>query len=190
MICKFCGNEIDDGSDFCYICGQKVEEPVPAFAAADVYSQPAPSAEPAQAPVAEPAFAAAPAQAPVAPAYAAPAQAPVAPAYAAPAQAPAAPAYAAAPVQPPVDPAAYAAAVEQGGKKKKAKKPRDPNMATRAQRFFSFLLFFIVGPILYNKEKKTGNQAKANSILNATMRGLCVFMAIIVVVMIKKFMLS
>ncbi len=25
MICKFCGNEIEDGSDFCFICGQKVE---------------------------------------------------------------------------------------------------------------------------------------------------------------------
>ena len=23
MICKFCGNVIDDNSDFCFICGQK-----------------------------------------------------------------------------------------------------------------------------------------------------------------------
>ncbi|MGN1442795.1 MAG: hypothetical protein ACI4XE_02995 [Acutalibacteraceae bacterium] len=171
MICKFCGNEIDDGSDFCYICGQKVEESVPAFAAAaDVYSQPA--AAPAQAP-------AAPAPAPVA------ASQPVQPA--APAQAPVTPAaYAAAPAAP----NAYVdGTAEQGGKKKKAKKPKDPNMASRAQRFFSFILFFIVGPILYNKEKKNGNEAKAISILNATMRGLCVFMAIIVVVMIKKFVM-
>ncbi|MGN1194591.1 MAG: hypothetical protein ACI4SB_03830 [Acutalibacteraceae bacterium] len=174
MICKFCGNEIDDGSDFCYICGQKVEESVSADAA-DVYSQPV-----AQATVAEPAYAAA----------AANAQAAAAPAYtAAPVQAPAAPAYAAAPGQAPVDPA-YAAPVQPEGKKKKAKKPRDPNMATRAQRFFSFILFFIVGPILYNKEKKAGNEAKAISILNAAMRGFCIFMAIIVVVMIKKFMLN
>ena len=161
MICKFCGNEIDDGSDFCYICGQKVEEPVPAYAAADVYSQPAAApAAPVQAPVA-------PAPAPVA---AAPAPAPVAAPAAAPAVAPEAPA-------------------EQGGKKKKAKKVKDPNMASRAQRFFSFVLFFIVGPILYKKEKKNGNEAKATSILNATMRGLCVFMAIIVLVLIKKYVM-
>lgn len=178
MICKFCGNEIDDGSDFCYICGQKVEVSASADAAADVYSQPA-----VQTTVVEPAYAAAAA----AQASAAPAQA-AAPAYAAaPAQAPAAPAYTAVPGQAPVDPA-YAAPV-QGGKQKKAKKPRDPNMASRAQRFFSFVLFFIVGPILYNKEKKAGNEAKAVSILNATMRGFCVFMAIVALVMIKKFML-
>ncbi len=168
MICKFCGNEIDDGSDFCYICGQKVEEPVPAYAAADVYSQPAAApAAPVQAPVA-------PAQAPVAAAQ--PVQ-PVAPE-----------AYAAAPAAP-VSYADPQEAFQQGGKKKKAKKPKDPNMASRAQRFFSFVLFFIVGPILYKKEKKNGNEAKAISILNATMRGLCVFMAIIVVVMIKKFVI-
>ena len=152
MICKFCGNEIDDGSDFCYICGQKVDEPVPAYAA-DVYSQPA--------------------SAPVAPAQ--PVQNVAPEAYAA---APSAPVYAASPE-----------AAAQGGKKKRAKKPKDPNMASTAQRFFSFLLFFIVGPILYNKEKKNGNETKAISILNATMRGLCVFMAIIVLVMIKKFVM-
>lgn len=169
MICKFCGNEIDDGSDFCYICGQKVEEPVPAYAAADVYSQPA------AAPVA-------PAQAPAAPeAYAAPVS-PAAPA------APAVPEAYAAPVGAnPYMPGPEAA--EQGGKKKKAKKAKDPNMASRAQRFFSFLLFFIVGPILYKKEKKNGNEAKAVSILNAAMRGCCVFMAIIVLVLIKKFVM-
>lgn len=168
MICKFCGNEIDDGSDFCYICGQKVEEPVPAYAAADVYSQPAAApAAPVQAPVAPAPAPVAPAPAPVA---AAPAPAPVA----APAAAPA---------------AVSEAPAEQGGKKKKAKKVKDPNMASRAQRFFSFVLFFIVGPILYKKEKKNGNEAKATSILNATMRGLCVFMAIIVLVLIKKYVM-
>ena len=164
MICKFCGNEIDDGSDFCYICGQKVEEPVPAYAAADVYSQPA-------------AAPAAPVQAPVAPAPAPVAAAP----------APAAPAPVAAPAAAPA--AVSEAPAEQGGKKKKAKKVKDPNMASRAQRFFSFVLLFIVGPILYKKEKKNGNEAKATSILNATMRGLCVFMAIIVLVLIKKYVM-
>ena len=32
MICKFCGNVIEDSSDFCFICGQKVAEEAPAFA--------------------------------------------------------------------------------------------------------------------------------------------------------------
>lgn len=62
MICKFCGNEIEDGSDFCFICGQKVENDAPATQEA------APAAAPAEAAVA------------VAPAQEAPAQeAPAAP---------------------------------------------------------------------------------------------------------------
>ena len=56
MVCKFCGNEIDDNSDFCFICGQKVEAKEPAYAAAapaaNVYTQP--EAAPATEPVAEP----------------------------------------------------------------------------------------------------------------------------------------
>ena len=31
MICKFCGNVIEDTSDFCFICGQKVADEAPAF---------------------------------------------------------------------------------------------------------------------------------------------------------------
>lgn len=67
MICKFCGNSIEDNSDFCFICGQKVEAEAPAFqpaASDDVFSQsaaPAPEAVPPVAPVA-------PVAAPVAPA--------------------------------------------------------------------------------------------------------------------------
>ena len=38
MICKFCGNVIEDNSDFCFICGQKVVAEAPAYAA-EVYSQ-------------------------------------------------------------------------------------------------------------------------------------------------------
>lgn len=38
MICKFCGNVIEDNSDFCFICGQKVVADAPAYAA-QVYSQ-------------------------------------------------------------------------------------------------------------------------------------------------------
>lgn len=47
MICKYCGSEIDDGSDFCYICGQKVEAEQTVYASANdnVYSQPAQSVE-------------------------------------------------------------------------------------------------------------------------------------------------
>ena len=64
MICKFCGNVIEDNSDFCFICGQKVVTEAPAYAA-QVYSQKAEGAP------AEVAPAAAPAE-PVAPVYAAP----------------------------------------------------------------------------------------------------------------------
>lgn len=44
MICKFCGNVIDDNSDFCFICGQKnPAEEAPAVVTAeeknDIFSQ-------------------------------------------------------------------------------------------------------------------------------------------------------
>ena len=35
MICKFCGNVIEDSSDFCFICGQKVAEEAPAATPAE-----------------------------------------------------------------------------------------------------------------------------------------------------------
>ncbi len=44
MICKFCGNEIEDGSDFCFICGQKIEADAPVKEEAN-----APAAAPAEA---------------------------------------------------------------------------------------------------------------------------------------------
>ena len=42
MTCKFCGNEIPDGSDVCYVCGQSVAEEggsAPASQNDEVYAQ-------------------------------------------------------------------------------------------------------------------------------------------------------
>ena len=69
MICKFCGNVIEDSSDFCFICGQKVVAEAPAYAA-EVYSQ-KPEGVPAEVAPEQPVYAA-PATAPVAPVYVAP----------------------------------------------------------------------------------------------------------------------
>ena len=54
MICKFCGNVIEDNSDFCFICGQKVVAETPAYAA-QVYSQKSEGAPAEVAPAAVPA---------------------------------------------------------------------------------------------------------------------------------------
>ncbi len=143
MICKFCGNEIDDGSDFCFICGQKVEAAAPAYAA-------------------EGAAAPADSQAPVA----------------------------AAPVAP-VAPAAVEeapAAAETGKKKKKEKNP-----ANGFLRFICVILPVLgqlIGLCVYSSAKKKGNDAKAVAVLNSTMRGLCLWMAVIVVLMFKKFVMG
>lgn len=63
MTCKFCGNEIEEGASFCFICGQPVEvEAAPAAEAAPV-EEAAPAAEavvPAAAPAAPVAEEAAP----------------------------------------------------------------------------------------------------------------------------------
>ena len=64
MICKFCGNLIEDNSDFCFICGQKVITEAPAYAA-QVYSQKAEGAPAEVAPSTAPAE-------PVVPVYTAP----------------------------------------------------------------------------------------------------------------------
>lgn len=55
MICKFCGNVIEDNSDFCFICGQKVVAEAPAYAA-EVYSQ-KPEGAPAEVAASEPIYA-------------------------------------------------------------------------------------------------------------------------------------
>lgn len=50
MICKFCGNEIEDGSDFCFICGQKVEaSEAPATAPSEAAAETAVAVAPAEA---------------------------------------------------------------------------------------------------------------------------------------------
>ena len=64
MICKFCGNVIEDNSDFCVICGQKVVTEAPAYAA-QVYSQKSEGAPAEVAPSTAPAE-------PVVPVYTAP----------------------------------------------------------------------------------------------------------------------
>lgn len=160
MICKFCGNEIDDGSDFCFICGQKVEaqQPAPVYAAEsvnNVYSQPQ------QAPAAQPQSVASP----VADTYQqAPAQAPV--------------------YQQPAAPVAEAAPAKKG----KQKAPKDPSVAGKGVKFVAFL-FAIIGLILYRKAKKAGYEQKATAILNALMTGVCVKLAILDLVLIKKYVL-
>lgn len=168
MVCKFCGNEIDNNSDFCFICGQKVEPEQPASAAevaANVYTQPESAAPVSEAPAAAPAVAVAVAEAPEA--------APVAPA---------------APVAAPE--AQVKSKKELKREKKAAKKAAAAACpASKAEKFFSFL-FVLVGLILYSKAKKKGDEAKAVVILNSLMTGLCVKMAIVIVVMVKKFMLS
>ena len=165
MVCKFCGNEIDDNSDFCFICGQKVEAKEPAYAAAapaaNVYTQP--EAAPATEPVAD----VAPISEPVAEPEA----------------------VAAAPVS--ATAAAQRSKKELKAEMKAAKKAaKDAKyaIASRAARFFSFL-FALVGLIIYSKAKKEGDEEKAVVILNTFMTGLCVKMGIIIIFMVKKFML-
>ncbi len=169
MVCKFCGNEIDDNSDFCFICGQKVEAQKDAYVAepaANVYTQPesAPAANDFD--VAAAAVATAePAAAEATPVAEAPVVAPVA---------------------------------ETRSKKeikaelkaaKKAAKAEKYAVASRAARFFSFV-FVLVGLIIYSKAKKEGDEEKAVVILNTFMTGLCVKMGIVIILMVKKFMLS
>lgn len=199
MICKYCGNVIEDNSDFCFICGQKVVSDAPAYAA-EIYSQ-QPQGAPAQ-----PVYAAAPV-APEQPVYAAPGQ----PVYAVSGQ----PVYAA-PVQP-----VYAPPEAPKGKKaKKAKKPKSPANPPALSQKEKILLGFlaavflavagvmcknilvvvicvaltaIVGAVYYKKYKKAfdaGYEEKALDILNTGMIGLCVGMAVVVLFLIINFVLK
>ncbi len=167
MICKFCGNEIDDNSDFCFICGQKVEAKEPVYAAApaaNVYTQP--EAAPAEEPfVADDPFVESTDDAFVSESA-------------------------------PVSPAAAAVATAQKTKKelkaeikaaKKAEKAAKYAIASRAERFFS-VLFALVGLFIYSKAKKEGEDEKAVVIYNIFMTALCVKMGIIIILMVKKFM--
>lgn len=163
MVCKFCGNTIEDSSEFCFICGNKVmKEKAP-----EVYAE-----------------AAAPAEIPVAPApeaqaiYAQPV-APVAAPVVAPEAAPAAPE------------APEAAPAEESKKKKKEKKnKKDKSVCSKAKKFFAalFALTFVlqfIPWIWYKKAKKAGYEEKAVAILNSIMTGLCIFMAVICGLLIK-----
>ncbi|MGN0467249.1 MAG: hypothetical protein ACI4GY_00815 [Acutalibacteraceae bacterium] len=166
MVCKFCGNEIEDGSDFCFVCGQKVETNS-LDNVADVYSQPD---EPIQAQAAE--SVEAPVQAAPAPAAVPVEQQPVATAQAV-----------AAPVAP-----AYEAQTDDK-KSKKAKKPKKQYQTKKGIRFVAFL-FAIIGYILYRKAKKSGNEVRATEILNAIMLGLDIKLAIVCAILIKKWMFA
>ncbi len=163
MVCKFCGNTIEDNSEFCFICGNKViKDEIPAEA---VYAQPAPAEIPVVA-----------AEVPVAdnqPVYQ---QAPV---------------YA----QPGATVYAQQAYIQQMPAPKKAKKAKAPkSTCSKALKFFAalfaatFVLQFIPW-IWYKNAQKAGYEEKATAILNSTMVGLCIFMAVISAVLIKKFML-
>ncbi len=161
MVCKFCGNTIEDNSEFCFICGNKAtKDEAPAE---EVFTQPQPTEVPvvaADAPAADP-QAVYTQQAPV---YAQ--QAPI---------------------------YAQQAYVQQIVEPKKDKKGK--SACSKAAKFFAalfsatFILQFIPW-IWYKNAKKAEYEEKATSILNSIMVGLCIFMAIICAVLIKKFMLG
>ena len=166
MVCKFCGNTIEDNSEFCFICGNKViKDEIPAEA---VYTQPAPAEIPVVA-----------------------VEAPVAPV------AEGQPVYQQAPVyaQPGATVYAQQAYIQQIPAPKKAKKAKAPkSTCTKALKIFAaifaatFVLQFIPW-IWYKNAQKAGYEEKATAILNSTMTGLCIFMAIVSALLIKKFML-
>ncbi len=200
MICKFCGNVIEDSSDFCFICGQKVVEETPEYTPADdifeqtedVATEAATEEKAAEAPVEVPV--AAPAAAESLAAYAnafdsstlpqgTPIYAQTAPVYAhqvfiqqLPAQQPAVP------------------FVQVNGKNLNGKGSGNPDEASGAVKFFSafFAITFIlqfISWIWQSNAKKRGYMNKAEQILNATMVGLCIFMVIVCFVLVKSFML-
>ena len=159
MVCKFCGNTIEDNSEFCFICGNKViKDEIPAEA---VYTQPAPAEIPvvtADAPADE-----------------------------------AQPVYQPAPVYAQAGTTVYAQqAYIQTADPKNEKKAK--SACSKAMKFFAalfaatFVLQFIPW-IWYKKATKAGYEEKAISILNSTMVGLCIFMAVVSAILIKEFML-
>ncbi|MBQ8504009.1 MAG: hypothetical protein IJ491_07020 [Clostridia bacterium] len=177
MICKFCGNSIEDNSDFCFICGQKVENAEPAFQPAqsnDVFSQAA------QAPVAAPAAAEAPVAAPVAPA--------------------AAPAFSPVPVEEPTG-------KKKKAKKQKDASKASKGLKFFTALFLAlflglaafmwsttsivFLVLIVVYALLdkkaYKKAKAAGYEEKAVAILNSTGIGACIGLAL---VCLKLFMVA
>ncbi len=182
MICKFCGNVIEDNSDFCFICGQKNPADENAVQAEnnDVFSQ-AVSEEPVSAPAAV-AIEATEAAAPEAPVY----EGVVAPYYtqSAPIYAQSAPVYAQQAIIQQVAPAQIV----------KTKSAKDSSVASKALLFFAalfsatFILQFIPW-IWHSDARKAGYEKKSVSLLNSIMIGLCIFMAVVCLVFVKQFML-
>lgn len=192
MICKFCGNVIEDNSDYCFICGQKVISEAPAYAA-EIYSQ-QPQGAPAQ-----PVYAAAP-EVPVAPEQ---------PVYAAPAY----PAYAA----PVVPEAPKGKKAKKAKKVKKEKAPVDPAALPMAEKVLVALLpalllavagvmctkilvvvicvalTAVVGAVFYKRYRTAldaGYEEKAVDMLNTGMIGLCVGMAAVVLFLLINFVIK
>lgn len=177
MICKFCGNTIEDSSDFCFICGQKVTQEEQTETQ-EVFSQVAPVEEGAPETIAitipDPeAFEAAAQAQQVAPIYTQ--QAPI--------YAQQAPVY------------AQQAIIQQVAAPVPAAKPqKDKSIATKAIKIFSaifaatFVLQFISW-IWYKGAVKAGYDKKAVDILNSTMIGLCIFMGIVSLGLFAKFVM-
>lgn len=182
MICKFCGNVIEDNSDFCFICGQKVVAETPAYAA-QVYSQ-KPEGAPAEV-------------APEQPVYAAPAE----PVYAAPVV----------PAEEETGKKGKKKA-KKAKKSKKAEKSALSKGGRFFTGLFAALFFAVAGimviinkPVFaiicaaitaivafadYKKYKSAvaaGYEDKALDILNTGMTGLCVGMAVLVLCLIKQY---
>lgn len=188
MVCKFCGNVIEDNSEFCFICGQKVVNAAPAA--------------PVTAPVE-----------PQAPVYAAPAQAPV---YAAPApQAPVAPQ---APATKKSAKKEAKAAKKAAKRAAKAEKEAAVTELSKKKKFFTGLLpalfiailvaafsktainiYVIIASLvliglfaksIYTKYQiniQAGNEQKAYDLANTAMIGSCVGMAIVVLYLVVTY---
>lgn len=183
MTCKFCGNVIEDNSDICFICGQKVEPAAAPAEAADAFAPAAPVA---------PAAAVAPA-APVATAAPVYAAAPVAPVYTA---APAAPSAADIKAQKKALKAAKKAAKKDGkGGKTSFFRWLIPVLVIALTFAVKDLCYVFVGVGLvytylvyrsYNKAVAAGNTDKANGLVNSSMAGAIAGMAIACVLLIKS----
>lgn len=192
MICKFCGNVIEDNSDYCFICGQKVVSEAPAYAA-EIYSQ-QPQGAPAQ-----PVYSVAPEQ----PVYAAPSQ----PVYAPPVV----------PAAAESKKCKLCKKFKKADKVKKEKAPVDPAALSIKEKVIIGLLAAIflavagimcknlivvaicvvleavVAGLFYKKYKATidaGYEEKATDMLNTGMIGLCAGMAVVVASLLFNFVIK
>lgn len=189
MICKFCGNVIEDTSDFCFICGQKVAEEA-ATEEAFVEAAPAPEAEEAVVTADAPVAAQAAATVPEFPAFDMSTLPQGTPIYAQ-----TAPVYAHQVFIQQITPAAPAAPFVQVNGQNLGGKVKDNSVCSKAKKFFSafFALTFIlqfISWIWYSGAKKQGFPKKAEDILNSTMIGLCIFMVAVCGFLIFKFVLG